>query len=82
MSSKRVTGELLFPRVDTRAIFCFPQQIQWKPVWNFTVFGTSPAVQWLRIHTSTAAGYKFVPWSENKDPICHTVRGGRKKQIT
>lgn len=78
MSSKRVTEELLFPRADTGAIFCFPQQIQWKPVWNFTVFGTSLVVQWLTMNTSTAAGHEFVPWSGNKDPMCQIVRGEKK----
>ena len=35
---------------------------------------TSLAVQWLRLHASTAGGHGMDPWLENQDPTCHAAQ--------
>ena len=39
-------------------------------------------VQWLRLHTASATGHRFDPWSGNYDPACCVVQlFGKKKNL-
>ena len=41
--------------------------------------GTSMVVHWLRL-CSQCRGFRFDPWSGNKDPTCHRVWTKKKKR--
>ena len=53
---------------------CFYSLMPFKLTW-----GTSLAVQWLRLHASTAGGMGSIP-GLGSDPVCHVVQTKKKKR--
>ena len=45
-------------------------ELNWTETQEKSIGGTSPAVQWLKLHASTAKDTVWIPWAGNEDPAC------------
>ena len=45
-------------------------ELNWTETQEKSIGGISPAVQWLKLHASTAKDTVWIPWAGNEDPAC------------